>query len=68
MKWQHAAGMMSVFGLTMVGLVVGSGCQPPPQEVPDQPASTTPDDNELENPSSAIDTDPNMDPRNTQGS
>jgi len=54
----------------MVGFVLAGGCQPPPQEVPDQPPSTTTDEDgdEVENPSTVIDTDPDMDPRNTQGS
>lgn len=66
MNLRDIGGMFSVLGLTMVGLVIGNGCQPPPQEVPPTPASSTPDG--MENPSNEIDLDPDMDPRNTQGS
>ncbi len=68
MKWRGLIEQFSVLGLTMVALVIGNGCQPPPQEVPESPASTATDDDGVENPSTVIDTDPDMDPRNTQGS
>ena len=68
MKWRDLAKQVSLLGLSMVAVVIGNGCQPPPQEVPDSPASTATDGDGVENPSTVIDTDPDMDPRNTQGS
>ncbi len=57
MKIKNFFGMASTLGVAMVGLVIGSGCQPPPQDVPGDPPAVTPGD-EVENPSTTIDTDP----------
>lgn len=75
MTWRNVAGTLSVLGLTMIGLVIALGCEPPPQNVTDPPPATpldgddaTNEEDGVDNPSNEIDLDPDMDPRNTQGS
>ncbi|GAA4432658.1 hypothetical protein [Bremerella cremea] len=64
MNWRSFPTAVSMLGLAAVALVIGSGCQPPAETpAPEDTPATTPGD-EVENPSTVIDTDPDNEPMN----